>query len=129
MLIKKFARPDRSGYQPSLYEPDEDGIMDVGYHKGQLSDGRPYHLECWRMDDMLMATVIFSDFGLAAYKRMDMACLLEAEEIVDFTGVKRFLQCGHLEDNAEQAMWAVNIMLANKEGSYGKLLVALNRYR
>ena len=103
--------------------------MDVGYYKGQLCDGRPYHLECWRMEEMLMATIIFSDAGLAAYKRQDMACLLEAETILDFTGSKRFIQCGHLEDAAGQSMWAINTMLANGKGTYGKLLVDLNRYR
>ena len=129
MLVKKFARPDRSDYQPSPFEPNEDGVMDVGYQKGFLSDGRPYHLECWRMDDMLMLTVIFSDMGLAAYGRKDMACLLEAEELVSFTGPKRFLQCGHLVDDGEQSMWAINTMLANAKGTYGRLLLELNRYR
>ena len=129
MLVKKFAKPDRSDYQPSPFEPNDDGVMDVGYHKGSLCDGRPYHLECWRMDDMLMATIIFSDAGLSAYKRQDMACLVEAEGLVDFTTAKRFLQCGHLEDDAEQSMWALNLMLANAKGTYGKLQVELNRYR
>ena len=32
MLIKKFPVPCRVDYVPSLYEPDEDGVQDVGYY-------------------------------------------------------------------------------------------------
>ena len=128
MLISKFEKPDRSEYQPSPYEPNDDGVMDVGYQKGILSDGRPYQLECWRMDEMLMATLIFSDEGLTAYRREDMLCLVMAEEIVSFTGSKYFLQYGHLVDDAEQSMWAINIMLANAKGTYGQLNIKINRY-
>ena len=45
MLIKKFNAPCRVDYVPSPYEPDEDGVMDVGYKNGQLSDGRAYRME------------------------------------------------------------------------------------
>ena len=47
MLIKKFPVPCRVDYVPSPYEPDEDGVQDVGYYNGKLSDGRAYRLECW----------------------------------------------------------------------------------
>ena len=77
MLIKKFPVPCRVDYVPSPYEPDEDGVQDVGYYNGKLSDGRAYRLECWRMDDMLMLTVMFSDRCLEGYRREDMALLLE----------------------------------------------------
>ena len=59
MLIKKFPAPSRIDYVASPYEPNEDGVMDVGYYNGALSDGRAYRLECWRMDEMLMMTVMF----------------------------------------------------------------------
>ena len=73
MLIKKFPVPCRVDYVPSPYEPDEDGVQDVGYYNGKLSDGRAYRLECWRMDDMLMLTVMFSDRCLEGYRREDAA--------------------------------------------------------
>ena len=72
MLIKKYAAPCRVDYVPSPYEPDEDGVMDVGYKTGTMSDGRTYRLECWRMDEMLMLTVLFPNEGLSAYSRADM---------------------------------------------------------
>lgn len=128
MLIKKFPVPCRVDYVPSPYEPDEDGVQDVGYLNGQLSDGRAYRLECWRMDDMLMLTVMFSDLCLAGYKREDMSLLLEAEEIVRFTSDSRKLQAARTVDDREQAVWAINLMLANKKGTYAEIVPELNRY-
>ena len=34
MLSKKFPVPSCVDYTPSPYEPDEDGVMDVGYKNG-----------------------------------------------------------------------------------------------
>ncbi len=128
MLIKKFPVPCRVDYVPSPYEPDEDGVQDVGYFVGKLSDGRAYRLECWRMDDMLMLTVMFSDACLSAYKREDMPLLLEAEEIMRFTGASRKLQATRTEDDRGHAVWAINLMLANKKGTYAEIVPELNRY-
>lgn len=128
MLIKKFPVPCRVDYVPSPYEPDEDGVQDVGYYNGKLSDGRAYRLECWRMDDMLMLTVMFSDRCLEGYRREDMALLLELEDIVCFKGTNRKLQATRTEDDRGQTVWAINIMLANKKGSYAEIIPSLNRY-
>lgn len=128
MLIKKFPVPCRVDYVPSPYEPDEDGVQDVGYYNGRLSDGRAYRLECWRMDDMLMLTVMFSDLCLDGYRREDMPLLLEAEEIVRFTGEGRKLQAARTEDDSGQKVWAINLLLANKKGTYAEIVPELTRY-
>ncbi|WP_297999503.1 hypothetical protein [uncultured Phascolarctobacterium sp.] len=128
MLIKKFPVPCRVDYVPSPYEPDEDGVQDVGYYNGRLSDGRAYRLECWRMDDMLMLTVMFSDLCLDGYRREDMPLLLEAEEIVRFTGAGRKLQAARTEDDRGQDVWAINLLLANKKGTYAEIVPELTRY-
>lgn len=128
MLIKKFPVPCRVDYVPSPYEPDEDGVQDVGYYNGRLSDGRAYRLECWRMDDMLMLTVMFSDLCLDGYRREDMPLLLEAEEIVRFTGEGRKLQAARIEDDRGQKVWAINLLLANKKGTYAEIVPELTRY-
>lgn len=129
MLLKKIPAPVRVDYVASPYEPDEDGVQDVGYYIGRLSDGRAYRMECWRMGEMLMATVLFSDCGLEAYCRSDMFLLLEVENILHFTGSKRSLQCARTLDDRDQNVWALNIMLQNSKGEYGKLLVKLNKYK
>ena len=130
MLMKKFAAPCRVNYVPSPYEPDEDGVMDVGYKNGVMSDGRPFRLECWRMEEMLMLTVLFSSQGLSAYSRADMPLLLEGEEILRFVGTgKPKLQAAQTTDDVGQNMWALNLMLANNKGTYAELLVQLHSYR
>ncbi len=129
MLNKKFPVPSRIDYVPSPYEPNEDGVMDVGYYCGTLSDGREYRLECWRMEEILMMTVMFSDLGLSAYKRMDMFSLLELEDIIEYTGDKRNVQCARTQDDAGNEVWALNMMLANGKGTYGKILVPLKSYK
>ena len=130
MLIKKYNAPCRVDYVPSPYEPDEDGVMDVGYKNGLLSDGRPYRLECWRMDELLMLTVLFSNQGLSAYRRVDMPLLLEGEGILQFVGTsKPRLQATQTTDDVGQSMWALNLMLADGKGTYAELTVKLNSYR
>lgn len=129
MLIKKFPVPNRIDYVPSPYKPNEDGVMDIGYCVGALSDGRAYRLECWRMDELLMMTVMFSDLGLSAWKRQDMFCLLELEELVEYTSDKRSVQCARTQDDAGNDVWALNMMLANGKGTYGKILVPLKSYK
>ena len=66
MQAIKFPVPNRSEYIPSPYEPDADGVLDIGYYKGTIIGGRPYVLECWQMDELVVATVFFSDEGLEA---------------------------------------------------------------
>ena len=130
MLIKKYNAPCRVGYVPSPYEPDEEGVMDVGYLTGTMSDGRPFRLECWRMEEMLMLTVLFSSQCLSAYRRADMPLLVEGEEILRFVGTgKPKLQAAQTTDDVGQKMWALNLMLANNKGTYAELLVQLHSYR
>lgn len=129
MLVNKFPAPSRIDYVPSPYEPNEDGVMDVGYCTGALSDGRAYRVECWRMDEMLMMTMMFSDVGLSAWKRQDMFLLLELEGILEYTSSKRAVQCAMTKDDSEKGVWALNMMLANGKGTYGKLLVPLKSYK
>ena len=130
MLFKKFTAPCRVDYVPSPYEPNEDGVMDVGYKNGVMSDGRPYRLECWRMDELLMLTVLFSNQGLTGYKRADMPLLLEGEEILRFVGAgKPRLQAAQTTDDVGQSMWAINLMLADNRGTYAELAVQLHSYK
>lgn len=84
MQAIKFPVPNRSEYIPSPYEPDADGVLDIGYYKGSIIGGRPYVLECWQMDELVVATVFFSDEGLDAYSREDLVLLLELEDIINY---------------------------------------------
>ena len=128
MLIKDYPTPRRVDYTPSPLEPDDDGVQDVGYRLGKISDGRPYRLECWRMDDMLMVTIMFSDRALSTWTRADMLMLVEFEDLIEFTGTKHSLQAARTTDDAGNNVWALNIMLANHKGVYGKIKGELRRY-
>ena len=82
------------------------------------------------MDEMLMLTVLFSSEGLTAYKRADMPLLLEGEDILRFVGEgKPHLQAAQSTDDVGQSMWALNLMLANGQGTYAELTMKLNSYR
>ena len=82
------------------------------------------------MDEMLMLTVLFSNEGLGAYSRADMPLLLEGEEILRFVGTgKPRLQATQTTDGVGHSMWAINLMLANGQGTYAELLMQLNSYR
>ena len=129
MLVKQFAEPCRIDYVPSPLEPNEDGVLDVGWRCGALSDGRSYRLECWRMDELVMVTVLFASEGLTGYNRDDMYLLLEAEDIVKYTGGKRPLQMACTKDDAGSDMWALNIMLSRGAATYASVVGDLRRYR
>lgn len=40
MQAIKFPVPNRSEYIPSPYEPDADGVLDIGYYKGSIIGGQ-----------------------------------------------------------------------------------------
>ena len=63
MQAIKFPVPNRSEYIPSPYEPDADGVLDIGYYKGSIIGGRPYVLECWRDGRLVVVTVFFQTRG------------------------------------------------------------------
>ncbi len=130
MVKLSFPRPLRQGRTASPLEPDEYGVLDVGYVTGAFCDGRPYRLECWRMEELLMATVLFSSLYLETYQRADLRLLLEAECLIDFgKGEERpRLQAALTRDEAGEPMWAVNVQLAAGKKEYAKVLPPLRRY-
>lgn len=124
----KYIEPDRSEYIVSAQEPDDDGVLDLGFAKGAFSDGRPYKIECWCMDEIVMATVLFDEALMTAWKRMDFALLLELEELFKFN-VKPLVQAARMKDDAGRGIWAVNVMLKNAKGQQAELLRPMQRYR
>ena len=124
----KYIEPDRSEYIVSAQEPDDDGVLDLGFAKGVFSDGRPYKIECWCMDEIVMATVLFDEALMTAWKRADFTLLLELEELFKFNG-KPLVQAARMKDDAGRGIWAVNVMLKNAKGQQAELLRPMQRYR
>ena len=124
----KYIEPDRSGYIVSAHEPGDDGVLDLGFAKGAFSDGRPYKIECWCMDEIVMATVLFDETLMTAWKRADFALLLELEELFKFNG-RPLVQAARMKDDAGRGIWAVNLMVKNDKGLQAEILRPMQRYR
>lgn len=125
MIAEQFPEPRRVNYVPATDEPDEDGVLDVGFYKGKLKDGRPYRAECWRMDELVMLTVMFSSIGLERKRRPGLATLLTKEKIVKFRSQVRRLQCHKTFDDVNNPVWAINLPL----GENAELQIKLQPYR
>ena len=62
-----------------------------------------------------MATVLFDDALMTAWKRLDFALFLELEELFKYNG-KPLVQATRMQDDAGRSIWAVNVMLKNAKG-------------
>ena len=91
----EFIEPDRSNYIVSAHKPNDEGVRDIGFVKGTFLDGRPNRLECWCMDELIMASVFFDERYLTAWKRLDFALLLELEGVLQFKGRALFAGRAH----------------------------------
>lgn len=128
MYYDEYITPTRIDYTPSPLEPDEDGVRDIGYAVGKLSDGRPYRVECWCMDDLVMATIMLARRGLETWDRANMILLVEFEDLVKFVEPRPRLQAAETTDDAGNEVWAINVMLGKQEKVYAELLMKLIRY-
>ncbi|MDO4179428.1 MAG: hypothetical protein Q4D21_09645 [Phascolarctobacterium sp.] len=128
MYYNKYITPTRIDYVASPLEPDGDGVRDIGYAVGKLSDGRPYRVECWCMDDLIMATIMLPQKGLEAWDRANMILLAEFEDLVKFVEVRPRLQAAKTTDDAGNEVWAINIMLRKEGKVYAELLMDLKHY-
>ena len=124
----KFIEPDRSKQLISAREPNDEGVLDIGFTKGAFSDGRPYKMECWCMEELIMATVYMDERYLTAWHRLDFALLLELEDVVKFMDGP-YLQAVRMQDDAGNGVWAVNIMLKDANGLHAEVLRPIQRYR
>lgn len=128
MYDDKYITPTRIDYMPSPLEPDEDGVRDIGYAVGKLSDGRPYRVECWCMDDLVMATIMLDTKGLEAWDRANMMLLSEFEDLVTYVEERPRLQAAKTTDDAGNEVWAINVMLRKDSKVYAELCMNLKPY-
>lgn len=124
----EFIEPDRSNYIASAHKPNDEGVRDIGFVKGTFLDGRPYRLECWCMDELIMASVFFDERYLTAWKRLDFALLLELEGVLQFKDGP-YLQAGRMKDGKGRGIWAVTVMLKDDDGLHAEVLTPVQRYR
>src|SRR6516162_9554948 len=82
-LQPKFPIPDRTS-QPVRSMKDEDGVLDIGWCEGILSDGRAFRAELWARDQISSLTLFFSTIGLEALEQDAMKHFVEKEGLVTF---------------------------------------------
>ena len=63
---------------------DEDGMIDIGWCEGVLSDGRAFRAEMWAQDQVSSLTFFFSTIGLETLEQDEMKHFVEKEGLVTF---------------------------------------------
>ena len=123
-LQPKFPIPDRSKQTIHLTK-DEDGVIDIGWCDGVLSDGRAYRAEMWAEDQISLLTIFFSSIGMEEFDTEQIRRLIQIEGLVSFVenGQQR---CTALKftDDAGNGVWSLNSSLVMK-----RRLSLLNQFR
>ena len=63
---------------------DQDGVIDIGWCDGVLSDGRAFRAEMWAQDQVSMLTFFFSTIGLEDMDTETMKRFVEQEGLSSF---------------------------------------------
>ena len=135
----KFPIPDRSK-RPILFTKDRDGVIDIGWCDGVLSDGRAFRAEMWAQDQVSMLTVFFSTIGLEALDVEAMKRFVEQEGLASYLEakgaepMKRFIEQEKLVsfrsncpsycsaavfiDDGGNQVWSVNIVVGDEDQTY-----------
>ena len=114
----KFPVPDRSD-QRINHAKDENGVIDVGWNEGLMSDGRPFRMEMWAEEGVSMLTVFFSATDLPDLDDEQMAALVLAEGFVTFReGADHYIDKMLRTDPAGNAVWSANIVVGDEDQTY-----------
>jgi hypothetical protein len=118
VLQPKFPIPDRTK-QPVLSRKDEDGVIDIGWCEGVLSDGRAFRAEMWAQDQVSSLTMFFSSIGLEDLDPEAMKRFVEQEGLVSFRsgGLGGFMAGLYIDDGGNQ-VWSVNIVVGADDETY-----------
>jgi hypothetical protein len=112
-LQPRFPLPDRSKHSIRSAK-DEDGVIDIGWCEGVLSDGRAFRAEMWAQDQVSMLTIFFSAVELEQIDQESMLRLVEAEHLVSFpAGEPRYCSSARWSDDAGNPMWSVNVVVGD----------------
>src|SRR5665213_529895 len=118
VLQPKFPSPERSKH-PVCFVKDEEGVIDIGWCDGVLSDGRSFRAEMWAQDQVSSLTIFFSNIGLEALDDETMKQFVQNEGLVTFADSKRTF-CAALKhtDYAGNEFWSVNIVVGDDENTF-----------
>ncbi|HWE41977.1 MAG TPA: hypothetical protein VG432_05690 [Gemmatimonadaceae bacterium] len=126
--MPKYPRPDRSEFEPNFRKSEEHPALDLGWAEGKLRDGRPWRAECWAEDGVTSLTFFLSTIGIEKLTDAEFAALLEAEGLLRFTGIARYVAARPLTDPSGNEMWSVNVVVGDDEDTFVEDRVALRPY-
>jgi hypothetical protein len=113
-----YPTPDRSK-QVVQRSKDEDGVLDIRWCDGVMSDGRAFRAELWAQDGVSMLTFFFSSVGLADLDQDRIKALLVSEGLVTFKAdAREFCAARLTTDDGGSEMWSVNVVVGDEDNSY-----------
>ena len=125
----KYPRPDRSRITPNFAKTADNDALDLGWHEGVLSDGRPFRAEYWCQDQISILTFFLSIVGLETASQADLAELLVREGLVAFkTGKAPHIQAMRWRDAGGNEMWSINVTVGNEDETFLAATLPMTRY-
>ena len=117
-LRPKFSIPNRSR-QIARSKKAEDGVVDIGWCEGVLSDGRPFRAEMWAQDQVSLITFFFSSEGLEDLSNFALRQLVDREQLVRFKpGSPKHCDSRTIQDDAGNQMWSVNVVVGDEDQTF-----------
>ncbi len=118
-LHPKFPIPDRSK-QPVRAAKDEDGVIDIGWCDGALSDGRAFRAEMWAQDQISMLTIFFSALNMDEMDEDAVQEFVQEEGLVSFAdnAGPKYCSVAKFADDAGNQLWSVNIVVGDEDQTY-----------
>lgn len=123
----KYPSIDRTNYQVCKVK-NGDGILDIGWTEGRLTDGRPYRAELWAQDQVTVLTVFFSALGLEDFDTAALSSLIETHGVVSFGSLIAPISVSLFQDGKENTFWSVNIAVGDEESTFIKSSATIYSY-
>ena len=123
-----YPRPDRSGFRPNLRKTAANEVLDVGWAEGHLSDGRPFRVECWALNQTTNLTIFWSTSGIDHLNSDDLKDLLVREGLLTFKGQRRIGTGKKWIDPSGNEMYSFNVVVGDDEETFVEIQLSLNTY-
>ena len=128
VLDPRFPAPDRTA-QTVNRTKSADGVIDIGWCEGVLSDGRPFRAEMWAQDQISMLTFFFGTLGLEALGDGALFALVEKEGLVrPAPKAAPSFSVRKWSDPSGAEFWSVNVVVGTEDETRLAGSVPVSRY-
>jgi hypothetical protein len=99
---------------------DEEGVIDIGWCDGVLSDSRAFRAEMWAQEQISMLTIFFSSIGINELDQDAICRFVQDEGLVSFSekADPKYCSSAKFIDDAGNQLWSVNIVVGDEETAY-----------